>query len=72
MAFLGAIKTWTNCVSSFLQPVHCTASRCLGSLMMPYGGEAPPKRPYGVPREPEEVKVHAGDFFQQYYGSMKL
>jgi len=40
--------------------------------MIPYGGEAPPKRLYGVPREPEEVKVQAKDFLRQYYGAMKL
>ena len=40
--------------------------------MQPYGGEAAPKRLYGVPRQPEEVIVHAKDFLQQYYGAMKL
>ncbi|KAJ7387221.1 hypothetical protein OS493_004193 [Desmophyllum pertusum] len=54
------------------EPLNCTSSRCLGSLMLPYGGDAPPKRPYGVPREPEEVIVQAKDFLQQYYGAMKL
>ena len=40
--------------------------------MQPYGGEAAPKRLYGVPRQPEEVIVQAKDFLQQYYGAMKL
>jgi len=40
--------------------------------MQPSGGEAPPKRSYGVPREPEEVMIQAKDFLQQYYGAMKL
>lgn len=52
--------------------MSCTSGRCMGSLMIPYGGEAPPKRLCGVPREPEEVKVQAKDFLQQYYGAMKL
>ncbi|KAJ7387215.1 hypothetical protein OS493_004185 [Desmophyllum pertusum] len=53
-------------------PLNCTSGRCLGSLMLPYGGDTPPKRPHGVPREPEEVIVQAKDFLQQYYGAMKL
>ncbi|XP_074635667.1 nitric oxide synthase 3-like isoform X3 [Acropora palmata] len=53
-----------------IEPLHCSSDRCLGSLMQPYG--AFPKRQYGVPRAPEEVKLHANDFLQQYYDSMKL
>ena len=52
------------------QPLHCSSGRCLGSLMQPYG--VYPKRQYGVPRQPDEVKIHAKDFLKQYYDSMKL
>ncbi|XP_068736413.1 nitric oxide synthase 1-like isoform X2 [Montipora capricornis] len=50
-------------------PLHCTNGRCTGSVMFPYGGETPKQRPYGVPRDKEEVKIDAQDFFQQYFTS---
>ena len=67
----AALKSlfWISISFSF-QPLHCSSDRCLGSLMQPYG--AFPKRQYGVPRVPEEVKLQAKDFLQQYYDSMKL
>ncbi|XP_032236183.1 nitric oxide synthase, brain isoform X2 [Nematostella vectensis] len=52
--------------------MHCTAARCEGSLMRPYGGENPSPRPYGIPRPKEEVREHAVDFLEQYYTSMKM
>eukprot|EP00794_Sanderia_malayensis_P014272 gene14272-15759_t len=36
------------------EATHCSANRCMGSLMQPYGGTEHASRPYGVPRHPEE------------------
>ncbi|XP_031553861.1 nitric oxide synthase, endothelial-like [Actinia tenebrosa] len=53
-------------------PLNCTPARCEGSLMRPYGGEVAPPRAYGIPRPKEEVAIHAEDFIEQYYTSMKM
>lgn len=73
------LKNWvdgTEIVDTLHQkvkdPIHCTNGRCTGSIVSPYGGEIPANRPYGVPRHKEEVKIHAKDFFEQYYSSINL
>lgn len=73
------LKNWiesTQAVDTLHQkatnPLHCTNGRCTGSVMYPYGGEIPKQRPHGTPRHQDEVKVHAQDFFEQYYSSIKL
>ncbi|XP_071093891.1 nitric oxide synthase-like isoform X1 [Haliotis cracherodii] len=49
-----------------IEPVPCTPERCMGSIM----AEAS-KRPPGVPRPREELLLHAKDFIDQYYTSIK-
>ncbi|XP_073258814.1 nitric oxide synthase 3-like [Porites lutea] len=73
------LKNWvdgTEIVDTLHQkvkdPIHCTNGRCTGSIVFPYGGEIPVNRPYGIPRHKEEVKIHAKDFFEQYYSSINL
>ncbi|XP_041349355.1 nitric oxide synthase, brain-like [Gigantopelta aegis] len=49
-----------------LEEVPCTPERCMGSQ---YAHTT--KRPPGVPRPKEELIVHAKDFIDQYYQSIK-
>ncbi|KAL5016525.1 hypothetical protein ScPMuIL_006114 [Solemya velum] len=52
--------------SKVIDTVPCTPDRCLGSVMAHMN-----KRPPGVPRCKEEVLLHARDFIEQYYTSIK-
>ncbi|CAL1539173.1 unnamed protein product [Lymnaea stagnalis] len=50
----------------FLQQVPCTAERCMGSLMSQQAHRTP-----GAPRTTEELLLHAKDFIEQYFTSIK-
>ena len=51
----------------YLQNVPCTNKNCMGSLM----GTSTFSRPPGTCRPKEEVILHAKDFFEQYFTSIK-
>nr|CAD7408086.1 unnamed protein product [Timema cristinae] len=46
-------------------PTQCTQQTCLGSLV------ALPGRPASGPRSQDEVLVHAKDFLEQYFTSIR-
>ncbi|XP_059143081.1 nitric oxide synthase-like isoform X2 [Physella acuta] len=46
--------------------VPCNSERCMGSLMSMQAHRAP-----GAPRSTEELLIHAKDFMEQYYTSIK-
>ncbi|VDI59533.1 nitric-oxide synthase, brain [Mytilus galloprovincialis] len=53
--------------SKAIENVPCAHNRCLGSLM----GTSVPGRAQGTVRPKEEMLVHAKDFFDQYFTSIK-
>ncbi|XP_057298420.1 nitric oxide synthase, inducible-like isoform X2 [Hydractinia symbiolongicarpus] len=63
-------KQATDTLHQQAAKTYCTADRCTGSVMYPYGGESDLKQAPGEMRPKDEVKKDGKSFMKQYFASM--